>query len=454
MDDRRFDALARSLASGSSRRTVLKGLLGLGGIAAAGAVRQTAEAARRSTPTPQPAKCPGIQTWNGTECDCPDPLTDCGPDCCNTSVPRGNPAHSECCDGACCHGECYGEELCCPTGQNVCNGACCAPGEACFQGACHRCTICGDDCCSGDTPSCCRNGDISTCAPVGATCCTADTDCQGLDFCAGNVAHSFFCVDAVCTESTLSCQGDDPCSQYGCNGGTCTVTRIPGCCTSSASCQAVDACTPANCLEDHTCNAVSACSAGQKCCGGACVSADTHCCTSDGDCSSLVTCNGLTLNDYFCQSGICTQSQINCGGTDPCTHYGCNASGGGCTVSSDASCCSSSDQCMAVDACTPGLCLDNHTCSQVSACSGNETCNQNGTCGPTGCMVDGVFFPPCVTGCNICVAPDGGTLCGCAVTTTQRCQNNAICKELFGTNSICAGAGSNAICVQASGPLN
>ena len=31
MDDRRFDSLARSLASGASRRSVLKGLLGLGG---------------------------------------------------------------------------------------------------------------------------------------------------------------------------------------------------------------------------------------------------------------------------------------------------------------------------------------------------------------------------------------------------------------------------------------
>src|SRR6188472_2835873 len=125
MDDRRFDALVRSLASGHSRRTVLKGLLGLGGLAATGAAQHTAEAARRpTTPTPVP-RCPGNQTWNGSACICPGTLSKCGPACCNESVPRGDAAHSECCDNACCHGECYGEELCCPTGQVVCDGNCC-----------------------------------------------------------------------------------------------------------------------------------------------------------------------------------------------------------------------------------------------------------------------------------------------------------------------------------------
>ena len=36
MDDRRFDALVKSVAAGGSRRAVLKGLLGLGGVALAG----------------------------------------------------------------------------------------------------------------------------------------------------------------------------------------------------------------------------------------------------------------------------------------------------------------------------------------------------------------------------------------------------------------------------------
>lgn len=51
MDDRRFDALARSRAAGSSRRQVLKGMLGLGavvgGVAVSGA---DASAKRRDEP--------------------------------------------------------------------------------------------------------------------------------------------------------------------------------------------------------------------------------------------------------------------------------------------------------------------------------------------------------------------------------------------------------------------
>jgi hypothetical protein len=47
MDDRRFDALTRALGQRGSRRTGLKGLLGLGGVAATGAILRDTEAARR-----------------------------------------------------------------------------------------------------------------------------------------------------------------------------------------------------------------------------------------------------------------------------------------------------------------------------------------------------------------------------------------------------------------------
>src|SRR5689334_6521114 len=120
MDDRRFDHPVRSLANGGSRRTLIKGLLGLGGIAAVGSVALDDEvrAARRSTPTPKPPTCPGSQVWDGSACVCPSG-TQCGPDCC--------PAGAQCCNSACCYGTCYGEELCCPTGQLVCNGTCLPP---------------------------------------------------------------------------------------------------------------------------------------------------------------------------------------------------------------------------------------------------------------------------------------------------------------------------------------
>src|SRR5262245_50951623 len=116
MEDRRFDALTRALGRARSRRMVLKALLGLSGVTAAGAILHETDAARRGysgPPTPgtlptQPTalptlpppptettvpRCPGNQTPCGTECCCPSGNTKCGPDCC----PDGQ---AECCDSA------------------------------------------------------------------------------------------------------------------------------------------------------------------------------------------------------------------------------------------------------------------------------------------------------------------------------------------------------------------
>jgi hypothetical protein len=151
MDDRRFDNLARALSRGSSRRSILRGLLGLGGLAAGAAVIADTDAARRgfsgptltplpplptrtSTPTRTPTPtcaagevrcsggcCAGACTATGA-C-CPTGHTVCGPDCC----PDGQ---AECCDNACCYGTCYGEELCCPLGSTVVDGTCATPTPA------------------------------------------------------------------------------------------------------------------------------------------------------------------------------------------------------------------------------------------------------------------------------------------------------------------------------------
>ena len=170
MDDRRFDALIRAFGQGGSRRALLKGLLGLGGVTAAGAVLHDTEAARRgysgpstSTPGPQPTlppqptepppaptgttvpSCPGNQMPCGADCCCPAGHTKCGPDCC----PDGQ---ATCCDNACCSGTCFGEELCCPSPREFCavSGQCCGPAETC--GA--------EGCASG------------TCGGIGAACST------------------------------------------------------------------------------------------------------------------------------------------------------------------------------------------------------------------------------------------------------------------------------------------
>lgn len=177
MDDRRFDALTRHLGQGGSRRQLLQGLLGLGGTAVVGSIQpRTGEAARRTTPSPTPAKCPGNQISDGTACVC-ETGTTCGPDCC----PDGE---AQCCDNACCYGTCYGEELCCPTGSIVVQSACftaCAGAQLTCAAACDACVIIEESspieiCANVFAQSCSSNGDCAhlgsgwVCSPFGNQC--------------------------------------------------------------------------------------------------------------------------------------------------------------------------------------------------------------------------------------------------------------------------------------------
>lgn len=183
MDDRRFDALIRAFGRGGSRRALLRGLLGLGGVTAAGATLHGVEAARRGysgpptpgplpTQAPQPTEpaplptatnapyCPGRQTPCGADCCCPAESAKCGAECCDNGV-------STCCDNSCCFGLCYGEELCCPYPQEFCaaSGACCELGETCEAAGCAQrpgpCAAIGDACSTGSdccAPNVCSDG--------------------------------------------------------------------------------------------------------------------------------------------------------------------------------------------------------------------------------------------------------------------------------------------------------
>lgn len=186
MDGKRFDALSREFASRQSRRRVL-GLIGA--VLTGGALLENeADAARRPpAPTPTPT-CPGQQTWSGGQCTCPAGLNACGPACCNDDEPRvlpngaNNPNYSECCDGACCFGRCYGEELCCPFSRTWCEDT--------------------QECCPSDRPYCCgADGCCATpCCETGAgvACCEQEcavaTDCPGTD----SECATRTCTDGVC----------------------------------------------------------------------------------------------------------------------------------------------------------------------------------------------------------------------------------------------------------------
>ncbi len=213
MDGSQFDRLTRAFGSGTSRRAIVKAALGLSGAAVAGSqLTLGTSAARRPTPTPKPPSCPGQQYWDGSKCVCPGNTSQCGPDCC--------PAGAECCDNACCYGECFGEERCCPTGSFVCNGEClpffegaccsdsdCGEGELCASGVCQ--SICAEDgaSCSSNTDCC------SGICQAGICYATYGGNCPGeANYCAGQ--NAYFCNGTITCYCVLDGNGDSICMDY------------------------------------------------------------------------------------------------------------------------------------------------------------------------------------------------------------------------------------------------
>ena len=465
MDDRRFDALVKAMATGTNRRSLVKGLLGLGGATVVGsALRESAvDAARRPTPTPKPVTCPGRQTWNGTACVCPGSAPDkCGPDCCNAAAV--GPTHSECCDNACCKGTCYGEELCCPTNPRpgelppthlLCDGP---DGPVCVEGTCCPGTPCPE---IGDL--CCLSDGVATCVATGE-CCTVDTDCDnGCLACVGGACVAqctreecctaaenradWFCVaeGQCCTDGDC---GTEPCETCDPETHTCGPLCNPEtqtCCTDAAgagTCQTGTCCVGEPCGENALCCAdgqgINFCQQGTCCPGGAGCSGDTpNCCGGETKACCASECDA---------QGLCPTCEPNCycgdGVVDPATDgLACNgglAAGGGvcacgyCVVPLDGCpCgCAGDTECVECDGnggCVPinqgGICNDGvGICDDVwcidpppPSCEPNCACSDDaGT--PINDGLDcngGLAAGGGVCGCGYCVVPLDGCPCGC-----------------------------------------
>jgi hypothetical protein len=310
MDDRRFDTLTKALASGTSRRTLFKGLLGLGGVAAiGGALRDDGvDAARRPTPTPTPVRCPGQQVPVGGVCTCPPAVPEkCGSDCCN---PAGiGPVHSECCDNACCFGVCYGEELCCDFPLVFCEAVneCCGPednqccgAEGCCDTACCPVADGSAACCEGDTPRCC-GGDA--CIPADG-CCT-DDECPGCQSCENHICVDnqaecpgcTDCVNAECVTNNANCDDGSACTSNVCNrDGSCTYNfncnLAAGCCDDGSPCTNNVCGTDGQCSYPFYCTSDACCTGGQLCdeSTGACF---TPCAGEQQSCVDVACCAGV-----------------------------------------------------------------------------------------------------------------------------------------------------------------
>lgn len=305
MDDRRFDALVRSLATGTSRRGVLRSLIGLAGGAAFASSLSDTDAARRPTPTPKPPSCPGQQTFVNGACVCQTPKAPgpekCGPDCCN---PAGaGAAYSECCDNACCFGTCYGEERCCPYPRAYCpsTGECCPDGWTCCPEV--GCLPPGQCCTAADCPA-------ESCE---SAICTADRQCAyafdcsaGEGCCPTDVCTERACIEGACAEPDFDCRNND--------GGAVD------CCEEGLTCQPDGSCA---CVP--TCNGTCG---GPDGCGGTCGCAPGYNCNGEGECYLCGTCNSPFAAcgpGGACRSHCDVNGNLVCVGARPCDSPSCSA---------------------------------------------------------------------------------------------------------------------------------
>ncbi len=361
MDDRRFDALTRSLAAGASRRNVLKGLLGgLAGAAAFGGTRTYAQ--DEETPVPEtdttvdpvveepapveealptevaapPDAAPPVEEIVPTE-----PPVEPPPDTVVEAVAEGTPA-----DPAgqppltCGEGWTACETLYCKPGWRCC-GVYCIPDRedsCCADTECGVCEICSLD---GVCFPVCEELGLTCCVDEGnhtftcAECCRDDPSCEVVvdcDFCESIGQQC--CVDEKNHTVTCAyCCGDSDCDSWGachhCYGGYClscfdqTDGRAPIC--------AIDECVVASggsgdycvqCCEDWHCGPCELCRDGW--CEYAC-DGDEHCCEAD------LAAAGEQVNGGYCAT--CCSSE-DCGGCERCYDGTCTYA-----CDKDESCC-------------------------------------------------------------------------------------------------------------------
>ena len=370
MEERRFDELTRTLGRATSRRGVLKGLLG--GLAAvwvgktsnpAAAHASLQRTANNGSRVESVGGCSVAQCIDDADKTFRQEYQACGANgspgaalCVVAALFQRRSNEQSCRKSGCFLGYCS-NGVCCIDGTVGCNGNCvdlasdpqncgscghaCDPGAECSGGQCG----CTDNQTNCDGHCIDTQNDHDNCGSCGHAC-------TGCEICATGQCSS------ICTE-------DAPCCNDHCVSTQCDPPRV----FDPTACECV--CPPGNQCGD------ACCTDGQECCNGQCFDPCL---------------DNAPRDPSTCQCG--------CGNGTVC--------GTECCAYSDECC---NDQCVTV--CPPGQQRDPSTCACV--CSAGEVC------GPFCCSSDKVCCPDALTGmscrdpdpvCSGCTYSCGDICCG------------------------------------------
>lgn len=397
MDGESFDLLTRRLASGATRRALLRWAFGVtaGGLLGTRMGETNAAVSCPNAPCTGPLArpCSGpcvCVTWANGNSRCLAPsATTCGAagqkycnggcipknQCCTAAdcVDDGNPCTGVTCSGGACSYPALTDGTICGASQVCCSGGCCPVGQTCVQGVCEACGGQGQPCCPGEACT----GDLS-CDVADALQTPGPPTCEP---CGGN--GEICCGGFVGTCDTgNACFPNGRCQTCGAVGQACCVTQAntDGFCNAGAICQGAEGC-------------VACGGQGQPCCPDNTCSGDLVCDVYNFDLQPGITCEPCGGNGEICCPGSSCDAGNFCFPNGKCQT--CGAVGQSCCVSFD----------------NPnGFCDPGAVCAGAGGCvacgSDGQPCCPGNTCnGDLYCDVDNADLQPGIT-CQPCGGAD------------------------------------------------
>jgi len=228
----------------------------------------------------------------------------------------------------------------------------------------------------------------------------ADPACDAAELCGERapVANAACPADVKADEGTPCNDGQFCTSDEVCTGGACDGTATSTCdddnsCTTDACNENKNKCSNQPLADGEDCDDRNACTNGDQCAGGQCVSGPSVVCDDNNDCTDDACQSGpgcvFTNNTDACDDGkFCTDDDACAGGVcagggdhdcddgNVCTDDQCNEAENGCDNVDNTAGCDDGKFCTGNDACSGGSCAGSPVdCGDGNACT-DDVCNE------------------------------------------------------------------------------